>query len=110
MEIKILNDFYDLVKWFLPKITKFPRNYRYTLGMRIENKLYGIVELLISARYSKKKIQLLKKTNIEIEMLRYYVRLCKDMKLITSRNYEFLSRNVNEIGKQLGGWIKEENA
>jgi hypothetical protein len=36
---------YDLLRWLLPTVSKFPKDKRYTLGQRIENKLLDILNL-----------------------------------------------------------------
>lgn len=54
-EIRVIKDLYKLIKWILLHISKYPRNYRYTLGDRIENRLYDTLELIIKARYAKSK-------------------------------------------------------
>lgn len=36
---------YDLLKWLMPTVSKFPRDKRFTLGERIENKLLTVMEL-----------------------------------------------------------------
>jgi len=65
------------------------------------------MEKYINTRFSKKKTQLLIKANIDLEILRYYVRLCKEVNLITIKHYEYLAKSINEIGRQTGGWYKE---
>jgi hypothetical protein len=67
---KIITSAYDFIRWAIPHIAKFPRNQRYTLGDRIENKLFSLLELLIEAQYSKEKTNVLKKANLEIEQMR----------------------------------------
>lgn len=106
MEVKVLNDFYDMMKWLLPKIAKFPRNYRYTFGKTIEYKLYVIMENIIKAKYSKESKQILQDVNIDLEILRYYLRLSRELDIITVKNHEYLANSLNEIGKQIGGWYK----
>ena len=108
MNVKIVNDFYDFQKWIVLKIAKFPRNYRYVLGKRLENHIYNIIEKLISAQYQKKKITLLYTINIDIEILRYYIRFCHELKLMTIKSYEYSSKKLQGIGNQLGGWIKDQ--
>ena len=49
------------------------------------------------------------KCNEDVEKkIRYFVRLCKDLKLISLHRYEVISKMIDEIGKQLGGWIKQQ--
>lgn len=70
---------YDLIKWLMPAITKFPKDKRYTLGQRIENKLLDILDILLEANYSKEKLELLKKANLRLEQFRYLIRLSSDL-------------------------------
>ena len=97
---------YDLLKWVLPVVSKFPRDKRYTLGQRLEDTLLDILALLLEANYSKDKIDLLKKANLNLEVLRHLLRLCYDLQFINLERYEFCSQQINEIGKLVGGWIK----
>jgi hypothetical protein len=97
---------YDLLKWSIPTIEKFPRSQRFLLGDRIENHILDILELLISARYSRDKIDYLKKANLKIEVLRFLWRLSLDMKYLNNRRYEHVSALINDIGRLIGSWIK----
>ena len=107
---KVITLAYDFVKLAIPHIGKFPRNQRYTLGERVENKLCILLELLIEAQYSKDKAGVLKRANLEIEQMRYLFRLCHDLRLINLKTYELSSRYLLDIGVQVGGWIKQQNA
>lgn len=97
---------YDLLKGLLPVVSKFPKDKRYTLGNRIEDKALDILELLIKANYTKERLELLKIVNIDLEILRHMVRLSYDLKFINLPKYECLSREIDEIGRLVGGWIK----
>ena len=103
---KVITAVYDYLKWAIPHVAKFPRNQRYTLGERIENKLYLLLELLIEAQYSRDKTNALKKANLEIEQLRYLFRLAHDLRLINLKAYELSANHLAGIGAQVGGWIK----
>ncbi len=54
-ELAVIARTYDLVKWACQHISKFPRQYRFTLGERIERRLYELLETLIEARYLKER-------------------------------------------------------
>jgi len=101
---------YDLLKWLMPAVSKYPRDKRYTLGSRIEDKLLAILDLLIQANYSKEKIGFLKQTNINLEIFRHLIRLSFDLRFIDLRRYEYISRETDEIGRLIGGWIKQQTA
>ncbi len=42
--------------------------------------------------------------------LRFYIRLCRDMRLIDMKKYEHAAKLVAEVGRLLGGWIKSLNS
>ena len=41
----------DFIKWFLPKIEKFPRNYKFLIGDRIVTTELNLLERLIEAYF-----------------------------------------------------------
>lgn len=99
---------YDLLKYIIPQLEKFPRTQKFVLADRIQNQLTNILGLLIEAYYTPKlrKKPILLKVNIELEKLRYYVRLAYDIKCINLKRYEFIQTKINAIGTQAGAWLK----
>ncbi len=105
-EVSALTRTYDLLLWIIPVLEKFPKSQRFLLGDRIENLLLEIMELIIQAVYSKNKTLLLIDINLKIEILRYLIRLAKDLRHISIKRYQFISKSINEIGAEIGGWLK----
>ena len=97
---------YDLLKWSIPTLKKFPREQRFLLGDRIESYILDVLELLINANYSRDKLGYLRKANLKIEILRFLWRLSHDLKYLNGRRYEYVSAMLNDIGRLIGGWIK----
>lgn len=104
----VITHTYDLLKYIIPQLAKFPRTQKFVLADRIQNQLTDILDLLIEAFFLSRqdKEGILKRANIEVEKLRYYIRLAHDMRCLNLRRYEFIQEKLNEIGGQLGGWIK----
>lgn len=107
---QIITKIYDLLLYLIPQISKFPRSQKYLLGDRLEIIILDVLEILLEATYSRDKAPLLSKANIKLEKARYYVRLCKDLKLMDLQRYQVLSKMINEVGIQLGGWIKQQKS
>jgi hypothetical protein len=57
----------------------FPRNHRFVLGERIERNLYDLLETLIQAKFTKQRQPLLEKADLMLEILRFQMRLAKDL-------------------------------
>ncbi len=107
-DLPIIQKTYDLIKWYVPILNRLPRNHRFTLGERIITGLYDLLEGLIQARYSKDKLPQLQALNTQIDVLRHQSRLLLEFNLIATRRYEFAGRFLNDIGSDLGGWIKQQ--
>jgi len=105
-ELKIVADFYDFILWMTRHVEKFPRHHRYSLGMSIENRLQAILALLLRAQYAKEKRALLDEANTELDILRFQVRLAKDLKALAISSQEHAVKLMLDIGAQIGGWRK----
>jgi four helix bundle protein len=105
-ELTIFQKTYDLILYLYPLVNKFPKSQRFVLGQRIENTALGTLEGIIVANNEFNKEEALKKTSVELEKLRIFIRLAKDLRFIGFKQYEHVSGIINEIGKMLGGWIK----
>ncbi|MBI9019063.1 MAG: diversity-generating retroelement protein Avd [Phycisphaerae bacterium] len=108
-ELKIISDFYDFMLWMTRHTEKFPRHHRYSLGLAIEQRLQRILELLLRAKYSRDKVTLLGDTNIELEILRFQIRMAKDLEVLAIKSHGYAANIMLEIGSQLGGWLKQKS-
>ncbi|MDB9368842.1 hypothetical protein PN456_07725 [Nodularia spumigena CS-586/05] len=43
-ELPIIQKTYDLIKWYIPILTRLPRIHKFTLGDRMTNQLYDLLE------------------------------------------------------------------
>jgi len=98
------------VKDLLMRTAKMPKNLRFTLTSRIDNLALDVFERLIEARYSRGNIEALRAANIAIEKLRLLIRLCHELGSMDHRGFEHVMRNLDEAGRMIGGWIKQQNA
>lgn len=105
-ELKVISDFYDFMLWMIRHTEKFPRHHRYSLGLSIENRLQRILELLLRAKYIREKSTLLSEANIELEILRFQIRMARDLKVLAIKSHGYASTMMHEIGSQMGGWMK----
>jgi len=106
-EAPVVERMYQFLRWLLERINKFPRSQRFVLGDRMENTALDILELLIEANYSQEKRELLRRANLQLQKLRFLIRLAKDGHYLSVSQYEFSAQALNEIGSQIGGWLKE---
>lgn len=107
-ELRIIQRTYDFIQWYVPILNRLPREHKFTLGNRIINGLYDLLEMMITAKYTHKKLTLLYTLNVKLDILRYQTRLLLDFHLIKAERYEYAGRQLNGIGVELGGWIKNQ--
>src|SRR3954449_13404962 len=105
-ELTVITKTYDLILWSCNHTSRFPRNHRFVLGERIERNLYGLLEILIAARYTKNRQRLLEDANLTLEVLRFQMRLAKDLQCLKVESYGFAARSIDEIGRLVGGWLR----
>ncbi len=107
-DLSIIQKLYDLIKWYVPIINRLPRDQKLLLGNRMITEMYNILDSLIIAQYSKKKLESLEPLNSRLQILRYQTRLLFDFNFIKEQRYEYANKLINEVGQELGGWIKKQ--
>jgi hypothetical protein len=107
-ELSVIQKTYDCIKWYVPIIERLPKIHKFSLGDRIINQLYDLLEGLIKAKYAKNKLPQLESLNTELDILRYQTRMLLDFNKISVERYEYAIKLLDEIGTELGGWIKKQ--
>ncbi len=98
-ELALVDDWYELTRYLAERVATFPRAHRYTLGVR--------------ARYLPRgatKLDLLRTVNVELEVLRFRLRLAHDLKALPHQSHEHALYRVRACGRQLGGWVRSLEA
>ena len=87
-----------------------PKLLRYTLGVKMLETSYRLIELLTLAlrKSGKSRLFILEKMDCELASLKIAVRILSKTKNISDGRYAFLSERLVGIGRQLGGFIKAE--
>ncbi|MDB9303494.1 diversity-generating retroelement protein Avd [Nodularia spumigena CS-591/12] len=74
-ELPIIQKTYDLIKWYIPILTRLPRIHKFTLGDRMTNQLYDLLEGLLTARDRQEKLSVLEPLKSIIDILKYQTRI-----------------------------------
>lgn len=100
---------YDLYKLIYELRIKVSKQDRHTIWQRLENKLLEVLEYLLTASSMTKdqKLPKLLEASNSLNVTRIFVRLAKDTKIIDLKKYEIFQANIDEIGRMLGGWIRQ---
>jgi hypothetical protein len=101
---------HEILLWMIPQLDKFPRVRRYTLGERLESVLLEVLELTVEAAFAHHKRAALERANLRLETARHLWRLAFELEAVAGKSYEHGARLMDELGRQLGGWLKSAAA
>jgi hypothetical protein len=106
--VTIVPKVYDLILWLVPRVGEFPRAQRFLLGDRIQETALDLLDVLVEAQYRRQKLMLLAEANVKLTRLRHLLRLANDLHLLGARRYEYVAQHLEEIGRMIGGWTKQQ--
>lgn len=106
-ESPIFSKTYDFTAWLIPLTVKFPRQQRFVMAAALQRESLHLQELLIEAVHQPKPEETLRAADAELDKLRTHIRLCRDLELISPKQYQHAAGMLTEIGKLLGGWLKK---
>lgn len=99
---------YDFYKTLYSCVLQFPKQHRYSLGLKLDAVTLEIIELFLGAASYKatQKLLLLEKASIKLDLLKMLIRLAKDTQAVDTKKYVHLEEQLQKVGKMLGGWLK----
>jgi len=106
-QLKIYQRQYDLILYATPIINRFPKNQRFVLGQQVQNCMMNIAKMIIEANKTRNRLPKLYQIDIELEKFRMLIRLAKDLRFLSVKQYGLIAEGISEIGRMLGGWIKQ---
>ena len=89
-------------------IGKFPRAQKPVLGNQILNTANRLFENVMDASYLKDEAKdiALAEIDLILKKLLLYLRFAKDLAYLSFNGYEFLAKEITEMGRMIGGWQK----
>ena len=99
----------DLLQYLYTSFVKYPKSEKLGIVADYKDNLYDFLFLIISARKKYYKKTTLQDADVRLEMLRMLNDLSYDLHYIDIKRYELIARQLNEIGRLLGGWIRNVN-
>ena len=96
----------SVLDWILDRTEKMPKHIRFSLSGRIANISIDVMDGIVEAIYMRDRADILERLNLYIEKLRVLFRICHSRRYIAMSQYEYISGELNEAGKMIGGWKK----
>lgn len=111
-EVPLLQKVYDFYKKYYGFSDHFPKKAKFVLAIKIEQTILDLLQDLANAKWAQKEIKLLllKSASKNIDLLKILFRLCWELRIISWDNYISFEKDILEMGRMTGGWIKKPNA
>jgi 23S rRNA-intervening sequence protein len=100
---------FDLLSWLLPASEKFPKAQRFVVTKRLTDAALNFQEALFDANAQRgvDRLAYLRRADAHLHKVRLYLRLSYQWHWLNAGQYEHVSKMIEEIGRLLGGWLKQ---
>ena len=111
-DLVLLTRLFDLLAWLVPRSEAFPRPFRHSVTHRLLGAALDCHEAVFTAQAQRGagRRSALVRADAALNALRLYLRLAHHLKWLTDGQYEHASRLVAEVGRLLGGWLKQAHS
>lgn len=77
--------------------------------MKIEEQFLELLEHLLLTEYAirEQKPTILAKASVKLDLLKFFLQVAWELKYIDNKRYGTIMTPIHEIGKMLGGWMKQ---
>ena len=101
---------YDFTLWLYPIINRLPKNHRFVLGQKLEDLSISLLLSVAQAnklRGAERKNRQMEASDL-LDYLRIMLRLAKDTRGISIKQYTLGAGKLNEIGVMLSSWMRSD--
>ncbi len=106
--IPVIHSLCELYKQIYLLTPKIQKRDRFGIYLKVELFCIELLNLLISAAFESRhlKINTLIDARVKIEVLKRFIRLLYELKIIELRKYTDFESRLQEISKMTNGWIR----
>ncbi len=104
--LTIFQKSYDLLIRIYREVHNFPREYKFSLGGKLQETCMEVLDNIIMANSMKDKAPAINMVKSNLDRLMIYVRVCNSLHVISDRKYAVLAEKIDEVGRMAGGWLK----
>lgn len=97
---------YDLLQVVTEITRNMPKDYKHSLGSKIREECVALVTYIYRANSSKNKYEHIETMLERLSVATLMLRLAKDLRLISLKQFARTVELTDQIGRQAGGWMK----
>lgn len=108
-EMVIFTRTFDFLCWLIPCTMGFPRSQRFVVTKRLQDAALDFYERITEANGCRgpDRLEKLREADVALDKVRHYLRLVHRWEWLSMGQYRHASQMVAELGRLLGGWIKQ---
>jgi hypothetical protein len=104
--LQIYKTTYDFMISLMNVTKDFPRDFKFSIGEKIQNHLLELIVYIYKANSAKDKKVFIDEILNEIQFVELFLRLSFDLKILSQTKYCALIEQTRSIAKQAQGWLK----
>ena len=99
---------HDFILWLLERTQRFPRRLRHSYTIRLENTAFDFEKAILMANQhrNERRLHWLNEADGHLACLRSLLKYAYDLELLAGTQIEFAARQIDEVGRLLGAWLK----
>jgi hypothetical protein len=97
---------YNLLDEVVKATSDFPKRFKYNLGTKLCDECAELVVFVYKANSNKKKSFFIEQILERMQVLELILRLCKDLRLLTVKQFSEIVTLTDNIARQAQGWLK----
>ncbi len=97
---------YELLVELFRFTKDFSREYKYTIGESIKKEVLEMIRNIYRANSAQSKKDILQSARENMETIRLFLKLLKDLQQISIKKFVFLNEKIESVSKQLTAWQK----
>ncbi len=108
-EMVIFTRSFEFLSWLIPRSMDFPRSQRFVVTRRLQDAALDLHERVVEANSCRDaaRLERLCQASAALDKVRLYLRLSARWGWLSTGQYEHASQMVSELGRLLGGWIRQ---
>lgn len=109
-ELPIYKLTYDLLMQITQATRNFPKDYKFSLAQKLREECIDMVVCVYRANSAKNKVPHLQTLLEKLEVVNLMMRLCKDLRLLTVKQFSSMVVITDSLSRQSAGWSKWSSA
>jgi len=110
LDLPVIHKLIEAYKIWHNYLPHFPKTSRYTLGTKIDVLFIQTTEHVFCACYlqGEQKLVQIERSITELDLSKFFLRISWEIKALDNKKYAVLSECLDEIGRMLGGWARQQ--